>query len=393
MQRQQILGSLAVLALTAAVLLGSKLLPPEPRTETAEGEWATVPLEDALSPDRTYEVRWATLRKNGAETDTWPGTRLEVVNQSTGHVLWESRGERGAAALWSPDGKYLALTRLTEKDSVVTILETAYFHEYEVLWDLDAATSKTALEWMDEHTLRVRYLWTETGETAVCCCIPVPQADGSIGGEYLWEETKTLPDTYDFDHDGVPETVEIMTVCEQPTGDGLVFSELRVRSADGGLLWSDWAETSHAGWNSLFACTLDGEDYLLRYHPTMYQGFCTYNYQVFTLGETGEEEVLRENSVEFDINWGSPLGHVFDPAAIAAFMEDVNDVLSHSRLLLTTDSALEDMDPGHPQDDLWWLVGSDGHLHPEGYTYDESASLEENLRGLDAVRAAEAAAC
>lgn len=339
MQRQQILGGLVLLAVTAAVLLGVKLLSPEPEMKAAEGEWVTVPLEGAQSPDGTYEVRWETLRKNGTEADTWPGTRLEVVNRSTGHVLWESKGERGAAALWSPDGKYLALTRQTEKDSVVTILETAYFHEFEVLWDLDTAASKTALEWMNEHTLRVRYLWAETGEAVVCLCTPVPQTDGSISGEYLWEETNTLPDTYDFDHDGVPETAEIMTVWEQPAGDGLVFSELRVRSADGSLLWSDWAETSHAGWKSLFACTLDGEDYLLRYQPVMYQGFCTYHYQVFSLGETGEEEVLRENSVEFDANFGSPLHQGFAPEEIADFLWALRGCLADSRLLITTENG------------------------------------------------------
>lgn len=339
MQRQQILGGLVLLALTAAVLLGVKLLSPEPETKTAEGEWVTVPLEGAQSPDGTYEVRWETLRKNGAEADTWPGTRLEVVNRSTGHVLWESKGERGAAALWSPDGKYLALTRQTEKDSVVTILETAYFHEFEVLWDLDTATSKTALEWMNEHTLRVRYLWTETGETVICLCMPAPQADGSISGEYLWEETNPLPETYDFDHDGVPEMVETMTVWEQPEGKRIVSCELRVRSTDGGLLWSDWADTSHAGWNSLFACTLDGEDYLLRYQPVMYQGFCTYYYQVFSLGETGEEEVLREDSVEFDVNFGSPLHQGFVPEEIADFLWDLRDCLANSRLLISTENS------------------------------------------------------
>nr|WP_325296908.1 hypothetical protein [uncultured Dysosmobacter sp.] len=338
MRRQRILGGLVLLAVTAAVLLGVKLFSPETETKAA-AEWVTVPLEGAQSPDGAYEVRWETLGKNGAEADIWPGTRLEVVNRSTGHVLWESRGERGAAALWSPDGKYLALTRQTENDSVVTILETAYFHAFEVLWDLDAAVSKTALEWMNADTLRVRYLWAETGEAAVCLCTPVPRTDGSISGEYLWEETNALPGTYDFDHDGLPETAEIMMVWEQLAGEGLVFCELRVRKADGSLLWSDWAETSHAGWNSLFACEIGGQDYLLRYLTAMYQGSAAYCYEVFSLDAAGQETPLREDSVEFDTNFGSPLHQGFAPEEIADFLWDLRGCLADSRLLISTEGG------------------------------------------------------
>ena len=56
----------------------------------------------------------------------------------------------------------------------------------------------------------------------------------------------------------------------------------------------------------------DGEDYLLRYHPVMYQGRCSYNYQLFTL-ENGRETVIRENSLEFDINFQPQLHESFDP--------------------------------------------------------------------------------
>ena len=155
---------------------------------------------------------------------------------------------------------------------------------------------------------------------------------------------------------------------------------------DGSPLWFQAAAAAHVGWNSLFACTLEGQDYLLQYQPQMYQGNGTYSYRIFSLNGSGGEEVLRENGVEFDLNWGS-LGHDFDPAAIAAFIEDVNDALAHSRLLLSTDKALDGIDPEHPRDGLRWLVGNAAYLPPDqtGYVYDEKASLEENLRTFDAV--------
>ena len=64
-------------------------------------------------------------------------------------------------------------------------------------------------------------------------------------------------------------------------------------------------------------------------------------------------------------------------------MEEVNGLLAQSRLLLTTDEALEGMDPEHPRDTLRRLL-EDGSGYPPGYTYDESASMEANLRAYAA---------
>ena len=64
-------------------------------------------------------------------------------------------------------------------------------------------------------------------------------------------------------------------------------------------------------------------------------------------------------------------------------LEEVNGLLAQSRLLLTTDEALEGMDPEHPRDTLRRLL-EDGSGYPPGYTYDESASMEANLRAYAA---------
>jgi len=84
--------------------------------------------------------------------------------------------------------------------------------------------------------------------------------------------------------------------------------------------------------------------------------------------------------VYFDINWGSSMHREFNAAEIADFMDEVNDLLAHSKLLLSTDEALELIDPEHPQDIPWWLL--DG-TYCSGYVYDESKSLRDNLLELE----------
>ena len=177
-----------------------------------------------------------------------------------------------------------------------------------------------------------------------------------------------LPGDYDFDRDGTPETVELATYF----GEGTYY-ELKVMGADGKPLWRDEAYPVHSGYNSIFVCRLEEGDCLLRYHPTMYQGYATYAYELFYLDREGEPIMVRENSVSFDLNQDPATHESFDPEAIADFMEELNGLLAHSKLLMTTDTALEGIDPDYPQDNLWWLQEEEG--------YDGSLSLRENLTG------------
>ncbi len=151
------------------------------------------------------------------------------------------------------------------------------------------------------------------------------------------------------------------------------------------LIWADEAYYVHAGYNAVFLCTLDGKDYLLRYHPTMYQGSSTYNYQLFTLSKNGEERTVKEGSVSFELNYfaggdfGGPGGSEFVPEDIAAFMEEINDLLAHSVQLINTDSELLATfeKEGRLYDSLWWLD------HWESvFTRDPSKSLLDNLRAF-----------
>lgn len=148
----------------------------------------------------------------------------------------------------------------------------------------------------------------------------------------------------------------------------------------GEVIYSEEGHYAHVGYNSLFLCDLDGGDYLLRYHPTMYQGYCTYNYQLFTL-ENGEETVVKEGEVEFDDNFAPMMHQSFDPEAINAFMEEVNGLLSRSVQLLNTDDYLADTfeKEGRLYDSLWWL-----DTWEPTFVRDGSKSLLENLRDYQA---------
>lgn len=404
MNRQQVFGLVILLSATAAVI---GMAGTTERPEETPGEWAAYEaLLDAspvaelegepVSPDGRFQIR--TVGKSDLYVSGLvPPERLQIADASTGEILWEDMGYLRQSVLWSPDGSYAALAYAGRTWNKVRIFETDTWTSWDfTLPDGSPIPEYTFLswdqpwgEWVRQKPLREENVLLLTmgrdgeGEEQHTYRCALLMDGGQLTGNTLEQTAEILPVEYDFDHDGEPEAAELVTVW----GEQAAWYELYVKKRDGRLLWSDWAAAAHAGYNSLFACTLDGEDYLLRYHPTMYQGYCTYGYQLFSLNPDGGEVVLREDAVEFDINWNSPAGHNFDPAAIAGFMEDVNGLLSHSRLLLTTDDALEGIDPEHPRDDLWWLVGNDAHLPPDetGYTYDETTSLEENLRRFAAV--------
>lgn len=184
--------------------------------------------------------------------------------------------------------------------------------------------------------------------------------------------------TTDLDRDGVEERVQICDIV----ADGRAVGQ-RVELWEGeNLLFSEEGYFVHPGHNALFLCKEYGREYLLRYHPTMYQGRCSYSFQLFTLSQTGEEITAREGTVEFDINFQSTLHEKFFPEGIAEFMDVVNTLLSGSVQLLNTDEYLADTfeKEGRLYDSLWWLDASS----EEGFVRDPAKSLRENLLAFQA---------
>ena len=161
-------------------------------------------------------------------------------------------------------------------------------------------------------------------------------ASAGVNTAYWTTWEFTLPGSYDFDRDGSPETVEVVTVLTPETPYFPAWYDLVVRTADGAVLWTEEdLALAHAGWGSVFACTVDGADCLLTYDPAVYQGSAAYAYELLSL-ENGVLTLLRQGSVEFDIDAGIL---DFDPEAIAAFFEEVHGYLDASTLLLSTEGG------------------------------------------------------
>lgn len=83
--------------------------------------------------------------------------------------------------------------------------------------------------------------------------------------------------------------------------------------------------------------------------------------------------MVNSDSVDFDINFGSPVHLSFNPDEIAAFMNKVNAYLKKSIVLLNTDENLKFEDDSYLKDTLWWLDEDDGFI------YDKTANLSDSL--------------
>ncbi len=200
----------------------------------------------------------------------------------------------------------------------------------------------------------------------------------------------------DLDHDGIPED---LTLSRSRRDAGYDFWSLLWLSQRGKPdkpapyhrdSWAGMATTVHPDWTAFFLCRMDGEDYLLQYTPYMSCGLAEYSYKLFYLTVYGEEVVVQENSLEFDINFESDQAdrHQFDPRAVNAFMEEINALLANSEQLVNTDEYLQEtfQKEGRLYDSLGWLDGNE-----YGFSRDENRSLLENLL-VYRNRAAESAA-
>ena len=334
---------------------------------------------EPVSPDGRYQVL-----TTGASEDYVSGVRLpetlRIVNIETDEVLWEDTGYLWQSALWSPDGKYLALAYAGRTWNQILLFETDSWTTWQFeLPDGGAIPEYTFLpqedwgEWVDENTMRlVIGQGGDSGEQNVYRCFVIMEQDG-LRGSVLEETSERLEKTYDFTHDGEPDTVELVTVWGEAEP---VWYEVQVYEK-GQQLWRQDAHWSHMGWTSIFALELDGQDYLLRYNPYMGQGLATYHYQIFSLNEFGEEVLLKENNVAFDVNFGSPVHMDFDPAKIAAFLEEVHGYLDESHLLLSTEGFDVKMNVGGTE------FQEDFKFWDEFTPYDQSKTLEENLQAYE----------
>lgn len=384
MFRQQLAGLALLLAVTAGAVAADRLFQKEPEPELPVCA-VVAPLEGEItSPDGQFYVRQMGADTSVTAAGLYPAERIQVVSRKTGEVLWEDIGYYHQSVLWSPGSRYAAIARRARTYQVVTVIDTHTFLAWDVtLPDGGPIPEYTFLPedsawgtWQNENTLLLTVgLGGDSGPRRFYRCTLHSEAD-QFTGSTLEQTRQSLTGLWDFDKDGAPETAEVVTVWS-PEGTAAWY-ELHIKKEDGSILWSqENFSDSHAGWSSLFACQVGGQDCLLRYTPWMGQGLGAYSYELFTLNGAGEEVLVKKNRVEFDID-AEILD--FDPAAIAAFLEEVHGYLAGSTLLLSTEggSVRFGMDGGEFRDDLrFWS---------ERCPYDNTLSLEQNLeRARDAL--------
>ncbi len=127
----------------------------------------------------------------------------------------------------------------------------------------------------------------------------------------------------DLDRDGRPEGFQV-----RETAEGELYV-LEVQKQDGTVLWSEEAGIPHIGWSAVLLYKKNGQDYLIRYQPAMYQGFGSYTCTLFAL-EGGQPSEVETWSVDFDLSVGQKTDEM------RAFEEAVNGMLENATVLLST---------------------------------------------------------
>ena len=153
---------------------------------------------------------------------------------------------------------------------------------------------------------------------------PLPEGFFGESGEPRGDASTLLAAT-DFDGDGTED--EIFFTEVEPGQIYRIYAE-----SNGSERWSAELGLAHVGWDSYFLYRNGGTSAILRYNPAMFQGFCDYDYELFTIGADGRN-LLMQRSVEFDAN---PDSDDPWPPDAQVFADEVNALLEKSTLLIST---------------------------------------------------------
>ena len=346
MEKGRLAGILALAVITAVTVGAEYPRMAAQQLEVAECQTLLeTPVEgNAISPDGRYQLRQTDA---GGDGEAVPSMEtVQLVSADTGEVLWEESGDYETSALWSPEGTYVALSQRQRACGSVTVVETETFTSRQVPLPVDVESAEyawiSAEEWVDSDTLRIRCRDTrEGGEGTLYRWSLCPEGELQAG-TFLKETTEILPGNYDFDHDGVPETTELMTVGE-PSGGSVAWYELHIAGGAGAAdaprpLFDGTLALQHPGWGSFIAVTVEGKDNFLMFAPVMYQGFATYWYELISFREDGSADLLDRGEVSFDLSFGRE-GHQFDAEAIAGFFWKLRGILQNSTVLMSTENG------------------------------------------------------
>ena len=346
MEKGRLAGILALAVITAVTVGAEYPRMAAQRQEAAECQTLLeTPVEgNAISPDGRYQLRQTDA---GGDGEAVPSMEtVQLVNAGTGEILWEESGDYETSALWSPEGTYVALSQRQRACGSVTVVETETFTSRQVPLPVDVESAEyawiSAEEWVDSDTLRIRCRDTrEGGEGTLYRWSLCPEGELQAG-TFLKETTEILPGNYDFDHDGVPEITELVTVGG-PGGRSVAWYELHIASGTGTAdaprpLFDGTLALQHPGWGSFIAVTVEGKDNFLMFAPVMYHGFATYWYELISFREDGSADLLDREEVSFDLSFGRD-GHQFDAEAIAGFFWKLRGILQNSTVLMSTENG------------------------------------------------------
>ncbi len=189
--------------------------------------------------------------------------------------------------------------------------------------------------------------------------------------EASWENAQAVPDCRpDLNRDGAAETILILD--EEISGNMHDYT-VGVWQEDE-LLWTGMASDTHAGETSYLLFSRDGEDCLMEFNISGESGKGSGGYRMFTL-ENGKETPILENHILFDYCTDSiaSVKDNFDPAELAAFVNEANGWLTDCTVLVGTGyNFREDMDT--PQVDLRWLEN-----YAAGFEWLDGWTAYENL--------------
>lgn len=346
MEKGRLAGILALAVITAVTVGAEYPRMAAQRQEAAECQTLLeTPVEgNAISPDGRYQLRQTDA---GGDGEAVPSMEtVQLVNAGTGEILWEESGDYETSALWSPKGTYVALSQRQRACGSVTVVETETFTSRQVPLPEDVRSAEyawiSAEEWVDSDTLRIRCRDTrEGGEGTLYRWSLCPEGELQAG-TFLKETTEILPGNYDFDHDGVPEITELVTVGE-PSGGSVAWYELHIAGGAGAAdaprpFFDGTLALQHPGWGSFIAVTKEEEDNFLMFAPVMYQGFADYRYELVSFRADGSADLLDSGGVSFDLSFGRE-GHQFDAEAIAGFFWKLRGILQNSTVLMSTENG------------------------------------------------------
>ena len=353
MDKRRIFGVLALAVITAVTAGVASPQMAAQRQETAEYQalLEATPVAqvegETLSPNGQFQVETA------GRTDQYvSGWIVPESIQITEIPTWQMMGQLTQSAAWSPNGRFLTLAYSTRTQSGLKIVDTQTWTD----WDFTLPDGSPIPEyiffpedwarWRGDSSLEVALGRGDGEEVHTYCCSMTADDGGQLTGSVLEETAEVLSEDYDFDHDGVPETTELVTVGEPAIGN-VAWYEILITRYDGCALSRDVSQglpavqslaLQHPGWGSIFACPTEGGDALLVLTPAMYQGWAEYAYELWAFDGNGQAYTSDNRSVTFDINFGRE-EHQFDPEAIAGFFWELRGLLQDSILLASTENG------------------------------------------------------